>query len=178
MVPLWAFLLALFWAVSVSVLLFYRNPLPVPDRGHRCFGVPSEEAASAVAQALAELGALHERFTFDHGPSHQTLLWDNTVILRTDTTRFAPNAISVAVRQPRAAARRAAVLLKGRGFTATVHEDMIPGRPDCLVLLASNAFSGWDLVFRLHAIRMGVPSGRRRLSRGQQREQSNDPEDL
>lgn len=169
-VPLWVCMILLAWAIAVTVFCFVRNPLPFPDRGHRCFAVPNARAATVVATILGRLGGVPERFTFDSGPTHQTLLWDNTtVIIHFDQIvrdqGLAPNALSVVVRHPKAGAREAAALLEQQGFSATITCDVDPDVGDKLVLLASNAFEGWVMVFRRHILAMGKPTTLRRLSR-------------
>src|SRR3989338_1103344 len=115
-VSLWLLVITLVWASAVTIFCFYRNPLPFPDWGHRCFAVPNENAAKVVAGILDKIVGLPERFTFDSGPTHQTLLWDNTtVIIHHDKTvrdqGLSPNALSVVVSDPRVSAWAAAALL-------------------------------------------------------------------
>ena len=173
-VPLWLFLIVLIWAVAVTIFCFVRNPLPFPDRGHRCFAaageqpVEREHAARTIVTILGKLAGLSERFTFDPGPTHQTLLWDNTtVIISHDgdirAQGLAPNALSVVVSDPKASAREAATMLKQAGFTADIKEDIMPEIGDKFVLLASNAFDGWVLAFRRHILAMGKPPNQRKL---------------
>ena len=167
-VPLWLFAVVLVWAVAVTIFCFVRNPLPFPDRGHRCFAVPNEHAAKVVTTILGKLAGLPERFTFDPGPTHQTLLWDNTtVIIHHDGNiheqGLAPNGLSVVVSSPKASAREAAAMLKRAGFTATIKDDVMPEVGDNFVLLASNAFNGWVLAFRRHILVMGKPPNQRKL---------------
>src|SRR3989344_1998701 len=167
-VPLWLFLIALVWATAVTMFFLIRNPLPFPDRGHRCFAVPNEQAARVVVTILGKLAGLPERFTFDPGPTHQTLLWDNTtVIIHHDQAireqGLSPNALSVVVSDPRVSAWAAAALLERAGFTAIVKDDVIPEAKDKFVLLTSNAFDGWALAFRRHILVMGKPPNQRKL---------------
>ena len=167
-IPLWLFVSALVWAITVTILCFVRNPLPFPDRGHRCFAVPNEQAARVVVTILGKLAKLPERFTFDPGPTHQTLLWDNaTVIIHHDQAireqGIASNGLSVVVSNPKASARKAAAMLRQAGFTATLKEDVMPEVGDKFVLLASNAFDGWVLAFRRHILAMGKPPNKRKL---------------
>lgn len=77
----WLFWIVLAWAILATVFAFYRNPLPAPDRGHRCFAVRNERAARAVVGVIGRYVGLGERFTFDPGSTHQTLLWDNTTVI-------------------------------------------------------------------------------------------------
>lgn len=165
-VPVWLMALTtivVVWAVIATIFLFYRNPLPFPDRGHRCFAVKDRFAAVAVTRVLSRMG-LPERFTFDAGPTHQTLLWDNaTVIIQHDDWTSTPNAISVVTADPMAAAKFAAKVLTHAGFSATIKENVLREVSDKFVLVASNAFEGWVLAFRRHALKMGKPPNKRRI---------------
>ena len=166
-VPLWLFAIVVAWAVAVTIFCFVRNPLPFPDRGHRCFAVPNEQAARVVVAILGKLAGLPERFTFDPGPTHQTLLWDNTTVIihhdKDSESRPAPNGLSVVANDPKASVREAAAMLKQAGFTATIRDDVMPEVGDKLVLLESDAFDGWVLVFRRHILAMGKPPNQRKL---------------
>jgi hypothetical protein len=152
--------LSTLWAV-VATFLLIRNPLPLPDRGHRAFAVPSEEARRVVLKVLGQVGSLQGRFTFDAGPTHQTLMQDGyTVLNYLDSTnprlsRLPGNAISLAVKNPRSAAENAAELLKSENYSAAIEEitdALMP--PDHLVVVESDAFKGWVLVFRRHIFKM------------------------
>lgn len=152
----------------MTIFLFVRNPLPFPDRGHRCFAVPNERAARVVAEILEKIAGLGERFTFDPGPTHQTLLWDNTtVIIHHDRTvrdmGLPPNGLSVVVKNPKASAREAMAMLEQAGFWARIREDLMLEVGDKFVLLTSNAFDGWVLAFRRHILMMGKPPNQRKL---------------
>lgn len=156
---IWAIVSTL-WAIIVSTMLI-RNPLPVPDRGHRAYSIPGEEARLAVLQVLSRVGKLHERFTFDAGPTHQTLMWDGYTVLNfldrsnSDVSDLSGNAISLAVHDPRSAAEKALQILKARNFTATAREladNNIPANH--LIVIDSEAFDNWVLVFRRHLIKM------------------------
>jgi hypothetical protein len=164
----WAFAIVFLWALAATLFVFFRNPLPFPDRGHRCFAVKNQEAARAVVWILDRLGGLPERFTFDAGPTHQTVLWDNeTVILYHDQTirdqGLPPNALSVAVDDPRDRAIAAAARLREAGFRADVIQDIIPEAGGKFVLVTSDAFEGWGLAFRRHILAMGKPPNQRKL---------------
>lgn len=168
----WLFICALsvilIWAVVVTVFCFVRNPLPFPDRGHRCFAVPNEQSAKTVVKILDNLAKLPERFTFDVGPTHQTLLWDNTtVIIYHDeiihSQGLPPNGLSVVVSNPKKSAQEAAMILRQAGFTAIIKDDVMPEVGDKFVLLSSNAFDGWILAFRRHILKMGKPPNKRKL---------------
>lgn len=165
----WSFLIVCVYATVITIFCFVRNPLPFPDRGHRCFAVPSEKAAKTVVRILGNLG-LPERFTFDAGPTHQTLLWDNTTVIishshdpTSEEAKLPPNGLSVVVSNPKERAREAAAMLTQAGFTATVRENVIPEAGDKFALLESNAFNGWVLVFRRHLVVMGKPPNQRKL---------------
>jgi hypothetical protein len=133
--------------------------------------VPDEKAARVVVSMLHKLGRLPERFTFDPLPTHQTLLWDNTtVVIRYDDdprmAGFARNAISVVVRDPRAAARQAAAMLEAAGFTATVIDDLVEPGGDKIAVVASDAFDGWILAVRRHILAMGKPPNLHKMMKG------------
>ncbi len=148
----------------MSTWFWVDNPLPIPDRGHRAFGVADEHAAITVARVLEETSDLREKFTFDPGPTHQTLMSDGyTVIMRLDSelrdAGMTGNAISRAVESPLLAARAAAKMLGEAGYTAEVlpQEGMghtADGYPR-LVVVRSNAFDHWELVYRRHVLAMG-----------------------
>ena len=167
-VPVWFFVIAIAWIIAVTIFCFFRNPLPFPDRGHRCFAVPDKYASEVVVAILGRIAGLPERFTFDAGPTHQTLLWDNTTVIisHDNNTRahgFAPNGLSVVVKDPKVSAKEAAAILRQRGFLANIRDDIVPEVGDKLVLLESNAFEGWVLIFRRHILVMGKPPNKRKL---------------
>ena len=168
MIPFWLFVAVSLWAVLATVFLFFRNPLPVPDHGHRCFAVPNEAAAKVVVGILGKFGGLPERFTFDAGPTHQTLLWDNTTVViqhddKVRTMGLPPNAISIVVGTPVHAAEQAADILRMAGFRANVVRNAMPEVADKFALVTSNAFDGWVLAFRRHIVAMGPPPKKRKL---------------
>ena len=155
------------WAVLATFFLLLRNPLPLPDRGHRCFAVKDIQAQRIVASILKQFG-LPERFTFTAGPTHQTLLWDNTtVIIRHEgdvrAEGLEPNAISVVVPDPLSAAKFAARALFVAGFKSEVKEGILPEIADKFVLVTSDAFDGWVLAFRRHILAMGPPLNKRKI---------------
>lgn len=160
MIPLWIFLATLVWAVVITIFLLYRNPLPIPDRGHRCFAVPNETAAQVVLKILGEIGGVPERFTFVSRPTRQTVLWDNTTViiryseLSADIPR---NAISIVTEIPLLSAENAAKLLREKGFAVNLETGVFPGLEGVLVFLTSNAFDDWSLVFRKHMLEMPSP---------------------
>ncbi|KKS45027.1 MAG: hypothetical protein UV08_C0011G0025 [Parcubacteria group bacterium GW2011_GWA2_42_18] len=164
------FTVVLIWAITVTLFLFVRNPLPFPDRGHRCFAVPNEQAAKVVVTILGKLAGLPERFSFDTGPAHQTLLCDNTtVIIYYDQydhpalkLGLLPNIFSVVVSNPKASAREAVAMLERAGFTADIKYDVLPEVGDKFVMITSNAFN-FTMVFRRHILAMGKPPNKRKL---------------
>jgi hypothetical protein len=154
--------ITLIWAVTATIFVF-RNPLPIPDRGHRLFGVSDERAQDVVIDILSAAG-LSPRFRFRTGPALQSLFWDNeTVIHLVDATAAVQSGlngtgISLPVSDPRRAATEAIHSLQGAGFTAefvTGFDDYLP--PDHLLIVKSSAFPSWVLVFRRHVVNMPRP---------------------
>ena len=153
----------------VTILFFYRNPLPFPDRGHRIFGVPDERARRTVVELLGEVSALKERWTFDSGQVHQTLMWDGLTSIHyldpevQKTRKLLGSGLSVPTRDPQLSAMRAVEFLKNAGYEAKLVEGLILDLPpNHLVPVESNAFNGWNLVFRLPLHRMPFPKVRRK----------------
>ncbi len=164
------------WALLVMVIaLAWHNPFPIPfrDRGHRCMGVPNEDAAVAVGRVLA-LCRLRERYTFDMESDAGTVIQtvfddDRTVLMRirgvepapslTDKLpeRFGPCALSLTTWNPHSKAVAAAEILHGAGFVAEVLEKFVPSLGGKFVVVRSNAFDGWDLAFRRPVPFMGKP---------------------
>ncbi len=162
------FSLVLVWAIATTTFWLYRSPLPVPDRGHRCFAVADENSAKVVASILVDSGLPPERFTFDAGTTHQTLLWDNsTVIIWHDKEEKNPNGLSIAVSNPKETAQKAVNTLLKNGFTSTVKNDLLPPEAgeNMLSIVESNAFKGWVLVFRRHVLSMGEPPNQRTITK-------------
>ena len=161
----WA-VIATVWAIGATVMHF-RNPLPFPDHGHRAYGVPDERARKAVVEVLQEVTPLRERFTFDSGATHQTLMWDGfTVIHYLDpeiekSRNLTGNGLSVPVDDPESSAKRAVELLRAKGYKADIIEGINFGLPpNYLVPVESDAFNGWALVFRRSMIKMERPTVR------------------
>lgn len=159
---IWA-LITTVWAIAVTVMLVH-NPLPFPDHGHRAYGVPDERARAAVVRVLQQVTPLRERFTFDSGATHQTLMWDGfTVIHYLDSDiqkarNLTGNGLSVAVDDPLGSAKRAVELLKAEGYQAAITEGINYDLPEgYLVPVESNAFNGWALVFRRPLMKMPYP---------------------
>lgn len=160
-VSIWLFIPVLMWAVTVTYVWLMR---PFPDLGHRCFAVVNADAAKTIVSIL-RIGGLKEKFTFDAGPTHQTVLSDNqTVIIWHDASNILPpNAISIAVKNPLAAARAATQHLRANGFSAEIHQSIIPEVGDTFVGLTSSALRGWLLGFRLPIAEMEPPPNKRKL---------------
>lgn len=160
---LYLFAFVTIWAITMTIFCFYRNPLPFPDKGHRCFAVPDENAAKILLKILDEVG-LKELFTFDAGSTHQTLLSDNTtVIIRHNGCPLPePNGFSVVVEDPQQSGLKAADILEEAGFSTKA--DHMLGMEGKIFILESDAFEGWVLVFRKHILKMGKISNKRRLS--------------
>jgi len=163
---IWA-IVATLWAVGATAM-HIRNPLPFPDRGHRAYGVPDEKARQTVVNILQEVTPLRERFTFDSGATHQTLMWDNfTVIHYMDSDiqkakNVSGNGLSVAVDDPTASAKRAVELLKAQGYQAEILTGINYDLPEgYLVPVTSNAFNDWALVFRRPLVKMPYPKIRK-----------------
>ena len=162
------FSLLTIWALAATILVFWRNPLPFPDRGHRVFGVQDERARKVVVAGLKEIGGLSPRFTFDSGPIHQTLMWDNTTVIAYFDQAFltqkglASNAISLAVEDPNATAASFAQYLRVRGgYSSVVVRDPDTNLPpNHIALVTSNAFDDWILVFRRSILNMPTPNKR------------------
>ena len=162
----WA-IIATIWAIAATAMHF-RNPLPFPDRGHRTYGVPDERARQAVVRVLEQVTPLRERFTFDSGVTHQTLMWDGfTVIHYLDAEEqkarhLSGNGLSVPVDDPLDSAKRAVQLLKAEGYQASIIEGIKFDLPEnYLVPVESNAFNDWALVFRRPLRRMPYPNIRK-----------------
>ena len=167
MVPLWLFLLVC--GLLVATLVYFKGPIPFRDIGHRIFLVPNDKAARAVADVLGRTADMGERFTFDSGPTHQTLLSDGgTVLMSFDEEMYdrglAMNGMSYAVSDPFKAAGTAVELLKQYGFKAEVHCDVDPALGDKLVLVTTDALCGAAIVFRRHVLRLGRPKMYRLLT--------------
>jgi len=168
MLWIWAAVVTL-WGL-VATILHFRNPLPIPDKGHRLYGVPDELARRIVVQILQDVSHLKEQFTFDSGPTHQTLMWDGfTVINYLDPEiqrRFnmAGTGLSIPVKDPQLAATKAVGLLRESGYTAEALYNIDHDLPsNHLVPVKSNAFEGWVLVFRLPLLKMPFPKKRPKL---------------
>jgi hypothetical protein len=159
------------WAVVVTVLFFYRNPLPFPDRGHRVFGVPDEEARRVVVDLLQRVSALKPRWTFDSGEVHQTLMWDGLTSIHyldpavQQSRNILGTGLSVPTNDPARSASEAVSFLKQSGYEARVIEGInLDLPPNHLIPVESNAFNGWNLVFRRPLYKMPFPKIRTKLN--------------
>lgn len=161
-------LITLLWAFVVTLMLL-KNPLPFPDKGHRIFGVPDEDAREVVVKLLSEVSHLRERFTFDSGEVHQTLMWDGfTSIHYLDpeiqrTRKINGNGLSIPVDDPVSSAQKAIEFLRAAGYKASLIENInfdLP--PNHLVPVESDAFNGWALVFRRPMFKMPFPKLRKK----------------
>lgn len=156
------------WAGLITLFCFVRNPLPFPDRGHRCFAVAGEKVTKVVVGIMKRAG-LPERFTFDAGPTTQTLLWDNTtVIMQHDNNvlkkGLPQNAISVNVKNPTESAEKAKEDFEREGFDCKIHHNIIPEADEKFVLLEVNeALVGWVLAFRRNVLSMPKLQNKRKL---------------
>jgi hypothetical protein len=159
---IWA-TIATVWAL-VATVMHRWNPLPFPDRGHRVFALSSEAARMAVIRALRTTGNLRDRFTFQAGPTLQTLMWDGFTVLNhlspddPEIAQLPGNGLSLPVKDPAAAAELAVEQLCDAGFPSVKHEITDPSLPpNHLIVVESKAFSGWVLVFRRSLLRMPKP---------------------
>ena len=150
------------YAVLITVYAFHWHPLPIPDWGHRVFLVPDKEAAKITVKILEATSSLREWFSFDAGPTHQTVLSDGqTVILWLDKDfrerEQGQNALSIVTDDPVASAAVAVNMLKVKGYQASIMQDL-PELGKKLVRIESNrSFDHWLLIYRLHALAMGKP---------------------
>ena len=159
------------WALLILTVLYMHR-----DRGHRCFGVPNDEAAIAIGRVLRR-SRLRELFTFDMesraGRIVQTLFGDGrTVLIQIKGTpvpkrlseEYGPCAVSLTTLHPQRKALQAAETLRNAGFIAEVCWEFVPSLGDKFILLRSNAFIGWDLAYRHPVPFMGKPSQNRRIT--------------
>lgn len=163
---LWLWGVTIMWAATATILLI-RNPLPFPDRGHRLYGVKDDHGRQIVVEMLRRVGGLDERFTFDSGATHQTLMWDGFTVINYVDRRLeealgvSSTGLSIPVADPHNAARKAEQILKASGYTATAFFDIDTDLPsNHLAIVVSDAFDGWILVLRRPLIHMPVPKRR------------------
>ena len=157
-------IVTLIWAITVTLLFFYRNPLPFPDRGHRVFGVPDEEARRVVVELLKRVSPLKPRWTFDSSEVHQTLMWDGLTSIHyldpavQKSRNISGTGLSVPSKDPAKSAAEAVSFLKNAGYDASVVEGInLDLPPNHLVPIQSSAFNGWNLVFRRPLYKMPFP---------------------
>jgi hypothetical protein len=141
--------------------MLLRNPLPIPDRGHRSYSLASEAARLTVLKVLRDTGGMKERFTFRAGPTHQTLMWDGYTVLNfidsseTLIATLPGNAISLPVVNPEISATMSVGMLRAAGYTGNIVRIVSADIPtNSLVVVESDAFLGWVLVFRKHIFKM------------------------
>ena len=149
-------------------MLLYRNPLPFPDRGHRRYGVKDDRGRKVVVNLLKDIGGLAERFTFDSGATHQTLMWDGYTVINyldpplEEWPDVHATGLSLPVTDPKSAAQRTEQMLRAAGYSATAVLDLDTDLPhNYLAMVISDAFDGWILVFRRPLIKMPVPKRRK-----------------
>ncbi len=149
-------------------LHFISNPLPFPDKGHRCYGVRNAEAQKVLIHLLHRYG-LKEVFTMDAGPSHQTILNDGRTVIHflepeARGTIFTGTALSIRSNDPLCTAKFFEEILDGRGYRSEIHQPALGElSKDMLVVLKSEAFLGWELVITKPILQMPMPK-RRKIS--------------
>ena len=156
-------LVAIFFGICL-----YRNYLPIPDRGHRDYGVSSELAGYTLRNLLAPyLGGV--RYAFSMGPVIKPAVFrDGTALIFMDEDfmvmhNASGTAISIVAKNPREVARKFAVDLKERGFTATIF-DMANWKTSKnlpeghLLVITTNALLDAQIVIRKHFLNMPVPN--------------------
>ena len=158
---------------SIFITLLYFNILPIPlnDTGHRAFPVKDDHALVVCQNIFAKHG-LKEYLTFKDGPTQQTLSKDNkTVLIKFDSTLISqeldlPTVSLVCDGDPYVSAEETRRYLLSENYTVGV----IPISKD-LVVLRSNCFTGasgksqWLMVFRKHALAMGLPKNTFRITK-------------
>jgi hypothetical protein len=89
----------------------------------------------------------------------RAILWDGTIINCTRPELFERlgrpgSAIGLVVSDPVASARDAVRELRGRGFEATMIEEVEPGQ--AIVFVTTDALTSGVLAFRKHVLRLGI----------------------
>lgn len=159
------FAIVVVYAIMVTVFFFYRNPLPFPDRGHRCFAVPNEKAAKAVVEILGKIGSLHEKFTFDVGSFGHTVMADNaTVIIWDKNQELLKNGFSIVSDDPKRDASKVIDMLNKEGFTGVI-KNILPEMGDKFVFIESNVLNNSLLILRRHVLVLGKPPNQRKISK-------------
>jgi len=139
------------------------------DRGHRLFGV-SSDAHEVVLNAIRIAGGPKKLITLETGRSRQTVLTDClTVIHSLGNTRSIGNwqetngtGISIRVADPLGYARKVVSFLEGRGFGARATDlaELLALPPNNIVIVASEAFPGWQIALTLPVRKLPRPSFR------------------
>lgn len=160
------FVIVAIYAGVVSYLHFVNNPLPWPDKGHRCFGVKNQKAAVTLAGIMKRETGISERFTFRPAPTNQMLMSDMTTVLLwgDDEKLLRSNALSLMVKNPLDSATDACAMLRGAGFRAEIVKNYLPEAGDKLVVVQTDAFADSLLVFRKHLVQMGKIPGKTKLT--------------
>lgn len=161
------FVFSLFvWTVLMTSFVFNGNPLPVPDWGHRVFLVKDKKAHNFIVDILVKYG-FREGRTFESGPTIQTLVDDRTVIMHFkegfDKGDLFGNGISVPVEDPAKESEFLKKIFNLNSYSMEIHDigkkisnnSSFP--PANLVVLPSDAFEGWEWVFRKKNFKMPKP---------------------
>lgn len=132
---------------------------PIPDPGHRLFGVESERAAAVLLDVLKQFGQ-YPTFAFSSGHAHQIVMADQRTVIAwfdVEVASLPHNAISLATSDPMEAAAQTLAKLEKAGFSTAMHRIPIgDGRP--LALIESDALDGNALVFRQPWYKLRRPS--------------------
>jgi hypothetical protein len=154
---------------GMGTMQICRNRIPLVDYGHRCFAVQNQPTAELLLTILHRFG-LQENFTFSPGKTNQTILNDGTTALIWFDESVKPeerqNGFSVVTDQPVEDALWAMVQLEAKGFSCRMRDDLFP--PELrgkIVILESDAFLGWVMVFRRHSFQMGERPQLRTITR-------------
>ncbi len=156
------------YSLTLSYVHFVNNFTLLPDRGHRYYGVKNQKTAILLAKIFDREAGLGERFTFSPRPSNQMLLKDNTTVLGwldEPTNLLPPNALSLAVDNPRQSAARTVDTLIKNGYTATILPEIMTGTGGKLIMILTDAFDGSMLVYRLSGMKMGPIPEKRMLTK-------------
>lgn len=153
-----------FWILGFAILSgsgtqFCRNTIPAIDYGHRCFRIRDERTAKILLPLLQPFG-LTENFTFSPGETNQTLLSDGTTVLiwfnKAVSADLQQNGFSIVSDNPADDADWVAGELRQEGFKCQIRHDIFPPEmKEKIVILESDAFLGWVMVFRRHSFKMG-----------------------
>ncbi len=162
-IPKWVLI-----AVGSIILLFVvwaglavngKNPLPFPDPGSRIFAAKSDEGKEAIV-ALLRMHGLNERFQMDSSGIKRSIMMDGTIInvspaYTVEQLDGATSAIGLVAEDPEAAAEKAAIFLKERGFRARVVKEVEPNLP--IAFVVTDAMAGTAINFRKHVTQMPQP---------------------